>query len=290
MDLLERYNEILKREEDRTIRLLNRVLDRSFNRIVRRIRVWLRTANAPRAERDISVLNELRTLVPAVNPNKADEYDRLFQTSLGKATKHGVDVADAMVGQMAGNTPRIDVSIPVEAVASAARQAHGYLRRHGERFAETSAEIVAQGIAEGRSNEKITRDMRDRLGVVKSRGEVIVRTETLRAYNDATNTYYAANGVDLVLYYATADDRSCPTCAPRGGKVYKRSEITVPIHPRCRCYLAPFDADLANIDPDYAAAAERHRDEMKRAVTIEPANLNRASVFEQFAPMPVAVD
>ena len=290
MDLVEQYNQILKREEDRTIKVLNKVLDKSFNRVVRRIRVWLRTENAPKTERDIAILRELRQLVPAVHPGKFDEYDRSFHTVIRRATDSGVDVADALVGQMAGNRPRIDVSIPLEATVAAAKQSHGYLRKHGERFAETSAEIVASGIAEGRSTDKITREMRDRLGVVKSRADVIVRTESLRAYNEASNTYYSQNGIDQVLYYATADDRSCPICAPRGGQVYKRTDIKVPVHPRCRCYLAPWSGDIADIDPTYKEAVTRHQEEMKQAQTIEPVNLSRAGVFEQFAPVPVLVN
>jgi SPP1 gp7 family putative phage head morphogenesis protein len=290
MDLVEEYNLILKREEDKTIQVLDKVLDKSFNRIVRRLRVWLRDGNAPQTERDIAILKDLRELVSAVHPGRVDEYDRVFVDVLGSAQRAGVDVADALVGQMAGNRPRIDVSIPLEATVAAARQSHGYLRKHGERFAETSAEIVAKGIAEGRSQDRIVREMRDRLKVVKSRAEVIVRTETLRAYNDASNSYYAQNGVETVLYYATADDRSCPICAPRGGKVYKRTDIRVPVHPRCRCYLAPWDPDIAAIDPSYRRAGERHQKEMEEVNTIEPVNLSRAGVFEQFAPVPVSVD
>ena len=290
MDLIERYNLILKEEEGRTIKVLNKALDRSFNRIVRRIRVWLRTENASKTQRDIAIGRELRELVTAVHPGKTDEYDKVFSGVLGKAQKAGVDVADALVGQMAGKRPRIDVSIPLEATLAAAKQSHGYLRRHGDRFAETSAEIIASGIAEGRSTTKMITDMRDRLGVVKSRGEVIVRTESLRAYNEASNNYYAQNGVDTVMYYATADDRSCPICAPRGGKIYKRTDIRVPVHPRCRCYLAPWDSDIAEIDPVYRRAGERHQKEMEEVTTIEPVNLSRAAVFEQFAPVPLAVN
>ena len=290
MDLVEEYNLLLKREENQTIRVLNDALDRSFNRVVRRVRVWLRTENAPRAERDIAVLNELRSLVPAANPNRVDKYDRIFRKLMQSSSTKGIDVSDALVGKMAGNRPRIDVAVPLEASVAAARQSKGYLRRHGEKFAETTAQIVSSGITEGRSNDGIIKDMRDRLGVVKSRAEVIVRTESLRAYNDASNLYYATNGIDLVLYYATRDDRACGICAPRGGKVYKRSEIRVPIHPRCRCYLAPWDPELANIDPDYRAAGERHQKEMEEVITIEPTNLSRAGVFEQLAPRPVALN
>lgn len=290
MDLIEEYNLILKREEERTIKVLNKVLDKSFNRVVRRIRIWLRTQNAPQSERDIAILRELRGLVSAVHPGKTDEYDRAFHTVLRRSAERGVDVADALVGQMAGDRPRIDVSIPLEATLAAARQSHGYLRKHGERFAETSAEIIASGIAEGRSQDRMVREMRDRLGVVKSRADVIVRTESLRAYNEASNNYYAQNGVDYVLYYATADDRSCPICAPRGGRIYKRTDLSVPVHPRCRCYLAPWEPDIAAMDPAYQAAGKRHQKEMEAVNTIEPVNLNRAAVFEQFAPVPVSLN
>lgn len=290
MQIVEDYNEILKREEDSTIRILNKTLDRSFNRIVRRLRVWFRTGNFSNAERDIAVLNELRTLVPAANPNKTDAYDRIFRNSLQSASNNGIDVSQALVGQMSPGRPRIDVTIPIEAVTAAARQARGYLTKHGTRFAETSAEIVASGITEGRSTEKMVQEMQDRLGVVKSRGEVIVRTESLRAYNDASNNYYFANNVDYVLYYATADDRACPICAPRGGQVYKRTEITVPVHPRCRCYLAPYDPEIAQMSGGYKRAIERHQKEMEQATTIDPVNLNRAAVFEQIAPVPVSIE
>ena len=290
MEIVERYNTLLKAEEDKTIEIVNRALDRSFNRLLRRLRVWLRTENYSKAERDIAVLNILRELVGPINPSRLDAYERAIFNTISASTTAGIVVADALVGQMAGNRPRIDVSIPIEATVAAAKQSNGYLRKHGQRFAETSAEIVASGIAEGRSQDKMIREMRDRLGVVKTRAEVIVRTESLRAYNEASNDYYAQNGVDTVLYYATADDRSCPICAPRGGKIYKRTDIKVPIHPRCRCYLAPWDPDLAAMDRSYRQAGRRHQKEMEKVTTIEPVNLSRAGVFEQFAPVPVSVN
>lgn len=117
-----------------------------------------------------------------------------------------------------------------------------------------------------------------------------MRTEALRSYNEASNQYYATQGIDLVMYYATADDRSCPLCAPRAGQIYKRKDIRVPLHPRCRCYLAPWDGDLAAIDPNYAASRERHAREVQQALRtqqIAPEALNKAAVFEQIAPIPV---
>lgn len=290
MDLLERYNQLLRTTEDDTVRLLNRVLDASFNRLVRRARVHMRLGKADPAQRNLSLLQEFRQLIPVFNPDRADPYDRILRNLAGSSSRYGVSVAEELTAQ-AKPGPRVDVSIPLEATVAAAAQAKGYLRKHGERFATTSAEVVAQGIAEGRPTDAMVRDMRSRLGVVKSRAEAIVRTESLRAYNDASNTYYAAQGVELVMYYATADDRSCPVCAPRAGNIYRRQDIRVPLHPRCRCYLAPWDAEIANMNPDYAASRQRHQREVESAVErirTEGVSLNRAAVFEQFAPTPVS--
>jgi SPP1 gp7 family putative phage head morphogenesis protein len=291
MDVVERYNLLLRATEDDILRLLNRVLDQAFNRLVRRARVHMRIGRVDPVQRNLALLQEFRQLIPSFRFDRVDAYDRLLRDLVRQASSRGISVADELTQRMAPERARIDVSIPLEATVAAAAQAKGYLRKHGERFATTSAEIVAQGIAEGRPTGNMIEDMRARLGVVKSRAEAIIRTESLRAYNEASNTYYATQGIDLCMWYATADDRACSICAPRAGQIYKRAEIKAPCHPRCRCYLAPWDADLAAMDPEYAGQRQRHADEIRKAykqLSKEPANLNRAAVFEQLAPTPVA--
>ena len=285
MELVERYNKLLQTTEKTSIDKLNSVLDSSFNRLVRRARVQMRLGSADPALRNLALLQEFRQLVPVFNPARVDAYDRLFQRLVVQAQTNGLAVADELTGKVKTGS-RVDVSIPLEATVAAAAQAKGYLRKHGERFATTSAKVVAQGIAEGRPTDAMVRDMRSRLGVVKSRAEAIVRTESLRAYNSASNQYYAANGIDLCMWYATSDDRSCPICNARAGRIYKRAEIKAPCHPRCRCYLAPWDPEIAAMDPEYTALPRRHREEVSKVATVGPADLNKAAVFEQFAPQP----
>ncbi|MGA0849511.1 MAG: minor capsid protein [Chthoniobacterales bacterium] len=288
MDVVERYNLILRATEDDILRLLNRVLDQAFNRLMRRARIHMRIGRVDPVQRNLALLQEFRQLVPSFRPDRVDAYDRLLQRLVSQAGARGIEVADNLTQRMTPDRPRVDVSIPLEATVAAAAQAKGYLTRHGADFAQKSAEIVAQGIAEGRPTSALIQDMRSRLGVVKSRAETIVRTESLRAYNEASNTYYAAQGIDLVSFYATSDDRSCPICTARAGRIYKRSEIKVPLHPRCRCFLSPWDADLAAIDPDYAAGPARHRAEVARQSQNPLSDDLTRSVFEQLAPMPVA--
>lgn len=289
MDLLERYNQLLRTSESGTLTMLNRVLDASFTRLVHRVRIHMKAGYADPAQRNLALLQEFRQLVPVFRPDRTDAYDRILHNLVGTSSRYGLTVADELTGQVKTG-PRIDVSIPLEATIAAAAQAKGYLRKHGEKFAESAAFTVAQGIAEGRPTDAMVQDLRSRLSVVKSRADAIVRTESLRAYNDASNSYYAAQGIDLVMYYATADDRTCPVCTPRAGEIYRRAEIKVPLHPRCRCYLAPWDADVASMDPDYAAMQKTHKREVQQAfinTSTEPVSLNKAAVFEQLAPVPL---
>ncbi len=287
MDVVERYNRILRTTEDGTLRLLNRVLDQSFNRLVRRARVHMRVGYADPASRNLALLQEFRNLVPAFRPDRVDAYDTLLRNLVGEASTRGIEVASNLTEQMRPDRSRIDVSIPLEATAAAAAQSKGYLRKHGEYFATTSAEIVAQGVAEGRPTDDMVRDMRSRLGVVKARAETIVRTEALRAYSEASNTYYAAQGIELVSFYVGADDRACPVCSARAGRIYKRTDIRVPLHPRCRCFLSPWDPDLAEVDSTYASGPARHRAEVAReSQNMLSDDLVRA-VFEVQVPVPV---
>jgi SPP1 gp7 family putative phage head morphogenesis protein len=290
MKLVERYNDLLRTLEDDTVLMLDRALDAGFHRLVRRARIHMKAGYTDPAQRNLALLQEFRQLIPVFRPDRIDAYDRILRLLLQTAARYGVTVATEL-GDQVKPGPRVDVSIPLEATAAAAAQAKGYLRKHGERFAATSAATIAQGVAEGRPTDAMVQDLRSRLGVVKSRAEAIVRTESLRAYNDASNTYYAAQGIELVMYYATADDRACPICAPRAGNIYRRQDIRVPLHPRCRCYLAPWDADIASMDPNYANMRKAHKKEVEQAVQrlgTAPVSLNKAAVFEQIAPVPVS--
>jgi len=291
LELPERYNQLLRALEDDTALMLNRVLDASFNRLVRRTRLLMEVEYTDTAQRNLALLQEFRQLIPSYRPDMADAYDKILRALLATASQYGLKVASDLADELSPETGRIDITIPLEAIAAAVQQSKGYLRRHGELFASQAATTVAQGIAEGRSIPAMVSDLRQRLALTKSRATTVVRTESLRAYNDAANTYYAARGIDVVLYYATADDRTCPICAPRAGRLYSRVDIRVPLHPQCRCYLAPWDPEIAELDPGYDQTRIRHRQEVEQALkavgTIDPSALNRAAIFEQLVPLPI---
>ena len=293
MESVERYNALLKKSEDSTIRLLNFTLDKSFNRLVRRVRQHLKNPDKREViNRNLLVLQDLSTLVPAVNPNSADAYDQLFIRLLKQSADYGIDVGKLTTPEFRDR--QINVSIPLEAVAAQAKQAHGYLRKHGEVFAQTATEIVMKGMIEGRPTDLVIKEMRDRLGVTQSRAAVIVRTESIRSYATATDTYYSQMGIDYVSWYVGADERACPACTPRAGLIYKRSEVKIPLHPQCRCYLAPYDPTLAVVDQQHREAPMKHRQAVAKEKGLrklpDPSILNQAppGLFEERTPAAVS--
>lgn len=303
MNIIEEYNRVLHRHEAETITMLHRVLDASFDRLLRRLRVHLRLGKLDPARRTLMLLPEFEQLIPLYNPDRRDGIDRILQSLVRTSANYGLTVAERLT-EASGLPPSsagtagalnppgaasLSASLPLEAVAQAAAQARGYLTRHGTDFARTSAQLVAQGIAEGRPTETMANDLRQRLGVVKSRARTIVRTESLRAYNNASSTYYRSRGVELVMYYATSDDRSCPICVKSAAAIYKLGTITVPRHPQCRCYLAPWSDDTTVLAPSYAAMRSAHKREVASHARkpIDSSGLSRAALFDIYPPEPV---
>ena len=103
MQLLERYNKALRISEDVTVFQLNRILDRSFNRLIRRTRVQIRSGK-PAADRNMVLLQEFRQLVPAFNPQHADAYDRVLRRLLRDAQGKGNAVAKSLLRELESDT------------------------------------------------------------------------------------------------------------------------------------------------------------------------------------------
>ena len=68
------------------------------------------------------------------------------------------------------------------------------------------------------------------------RTETIVRTETLRAYNQGRHKFYEEVGVKWIRWMSVGDKRMCPVCRELDGKRFKVGKaLGPPQHPQCRC-------------------------------------------------------
>lgn len=128
------------------------------------------------------------------------------------------------------------------------------------------------GIATGRSNGAIAQEIRDAINGTTAQAMTIVRTETNRAYREATRKFYQENesaddadpGVIGWRWVAALDLNTCPICWALHGSVFKlKSKMST--HPNCRCTMVPvFAGDpRAVTGPELFAALN---DSQRRAI------------------------
>lgn len=101
-------------------------------------------------------------------------------------------------------------------------------------------DTLIAGLALGQNPRETARQVRRAFGTGLARALTISRTETLRAYRQATLLDYQAND-DLLegwIWSCALDRRSCPVCWAMHGRVFKLRQQP-PMHPQCRCNLSP---------------------------------------------------
>jgi SPP1 gp7 family putative phage head morphogenesis protein len=141
-------------------------------------------------------------------------------------------------------------------------------------------DTLLQGVTLGWNPKKIAREMRQELGGNLVRALRISRTETLRAYREATFRSYAGNSdvIDGWIWLSAATPRTCAACWALHGTLHKLSERQVDhINGRCTqiphmrfeeqpVNVTPGSEQFAKLDPDTQdailgkAAGEAYRD------------------------------
>lgn len=107
---------------------------------------------------------------------------------------------------------------------------------------------LAQGLADGWNPRRIGREISSAIdGIGKRRGQLLARTEVIRAHAEGSlNTYesFGLEGVVLEVEWSAAmDDRTCEECAFLSGQVFTIAEARglIPLHPLCRCAWLPIE-------------------------------------------------
>ncbi len=183
-----------------------------------------------------------------------------------------VEVASTLESAAAAIPPEVDLTFdapPMGDILTAINQPIGG-RRWADRLASDLLAVhdglqdqIARALAAGRSIPKAAAAIGEALGIVQTyRGRLvaIARTEIQRVANEAALATYTANSdiVYEVEYLATLDSRTCIICAPLHGTTYPLEDPSMPVpplHPRCRCFLAPVTRSWADLGLGPAQAA-----------------------------------
>lgn len=140
---------------------------------------------------------------------------------------------EAMVGMAGDGSPLADLLRPLG--QSANRQVR---------------DALVNGIAVGQSPRKTAAQIRDALAGDLTRALTIARTETMRAYREASRATYQQNEdvVEGWMWIAKLDTRCCALCWAMHGQVFPLSE-PFGTHVNDRCTMAPKTKSIPGV-PD----------------------------------------
>ena len=119
------------------------------------------------------------------------------------------------------------------------------LRGIGADVAARMNRVFADALTEGLGPRETAQRLVASTAMPKARAEMIARTETIHAHAEVQLDAYqelGVRGVGIRAEWSTAgDDRVCPDCAAREGKVFDMDEARglIPFHPNCRCAWLP---------------------------------------------------
>lgn len=321
--IIERADRQLKRLERSHILRIREVVNNAYKRLAEEIRLqWpgaldeLASVNAEvvfREARARALLEQLRVYMRALDLGAAGSgVPAVIRDMIVLGEQSGFATATELLRQFDALPLRASqtAQLNMRAIEAAVNNSAARLSGHSAEAVRKIEQAVVDGMVQGRHSHVVARDIRtilgggtprptvgrpaplplfDRKGLY-NRAVVIAHTETATAKSTAHRQRYAEVGIDQVQWYATLDDRVCPYCSWRHGRVFAREATVVPAHPLCRCYTAPFRPEWLEEDVDLVDV-QYWKDSQQEIERIMPKQRRSATPFEiaqgRTAPVPL---
>lgn len=252
--LVNNAEKTLQSLEAKHIKELISVFDAAFNKLEERfLKVFEAVPDETAIQKTIrlkGMLKELEAYLKLLSPADLKKYTERLEILLTQAAELGIETGEEFIKTLDPEKPLINAGVNFEAVALTVKNSGDRLRNHTEEFKQRAISIIAFNLSIGSSSRKTAAALQEALGLTKKRAIDIARTETIAALNDGADAFYETNKIDYVQLFATADDRLCKYCAARNQSIYKRGEISSPLHVRCRCYLIGIFKEWIKKDSD----------------------------------------
>jgi SPP1 gp7 family putative phage head morphogenesis protein len=253
---------LMREFEDKALSRINGILVKSFQKLLAKL-----PAEFAKLEKGKSSLGLLRTkklledlgeYLMILQPAQEGVIREILEDLYTRAIELGIDFGNETLEGLSEdfgisiNNAALGTQANIQAASFAAQGSIERLKNYSEDFRVEATNIIALNLTLGIGVRKTAGQLRERFGLSKSRAETIARTETLAALNDAAKYTYKENGFEYVQYFATADIDTCQFCLGRNQQVYKINEISLPLHPRCRCFLV-----AVKVNPDWITDESR---------------------------------
>jgi SPP1 gp7 family putative phage head morphogenesis protein len=190
----------------------------------------------------------LRDAAQFMHEEELRQWAAAYERDLIAATRLGGEAANALTELV--RRPAADVPFTgadPAAIRAATLTTSALIQGEVATFRDQLAQIVSEGATRGWGPKRLERDIREalrgardpngitrRLGL-EQRAALIARSELANAYVKGSLQRARERGRTYVRVLAANDERVCPTCASRNGRVYPVDRVPIPYHPRCRC-------------------------------------------------------
>ncbi|MCX7997405.1 MAG: minor capsid protein [Leptospiraceae bacterium] len=131
------------------------------------------------------------------------------------------------------------------------------------------AEIISKGLAEGKSNEEIAKEISNATGVTLKKARFWATDQANKFFGDVTRKRQKELGFPGFIWITVKDAKVRPTHIAFEGKFFDYEKGTGEPNRsfpgqdyRCRCYAKP--AFPEDVDPHYSRKAEQERDKLKQ--------------------------
>lgn len=265
-NLIEDFDALLKGLEDEQIEQIRLVLQESFDRIEQRIRDNY-TEFPPRSAlllpaQQTQFANDIMQFLEFLDPETSEQLRQRYQQVVDEAAEVGLDLSEASLQLMDDDVAlaRIEPSQLISQVETV----NIALQKSQTDFSQRAANTIASTYMLGSPLDDIVNALQAEFDQdVGNKAELMVRTVSNEMANSAAEERYRNSGIEYVQLFAIADERLCAYCAARNYNVYELGTIRLPIHPNCRCSLAPWRDEYVE---DGLADPEFYQEDYQRAI------------------------
>ncbi len=221
---LANFDEKLNKIEDNIVIILNKSLNRDFNRIEKVI------------EKNYSKFKNNKQLLPderaRVVFSKIDDKLRTRDKSgsLRKALNQTNTAALSFYKAEVSNQDLIDFWVI---------DSNNRIQDWGSDFLKRVQATLRLAYAQRWSKSLTVTAIRKEFGRLKSQVAKIASTAITSIVGETAKKYAQLKNLPYLIFRTAEDERVCKYCGAREGNIYKLKDISVPLHPFCRCVLIP---------------------------------------------------
>ncbi|MEO1208862.1 MAG: minor capsid protein [Cyanobacteria bacterium J06638_20] len=260
IDLVAQASEDLGRLEDAAIASIELMIDRNLVALERRLseiyrRVQREGVALSARSMASAILEELGASAYLLSPA---DLEQIYEDLIRQSQEAGIEGAIALIALL--SIQPSDTDLPVANPSEPVERLRGW----GVAFRSGLVAILTMAFTTGWGVRRMLTQAREEAGKLKGRAEQSVRTTSVEVWNDAADRQYQEVEIPYEQLVTAEDERVCPYCAARNMNIYRRGQISVPLHNWCRCLLVPV-MDLPDNDRTATAYRESRLRGLKRS-------------------------